>query len=127
MDEKALNWMFDDLGNRGLTKSTIAPPAFRLAWKLGVQVAPPMFASFVANFLIMGIFFGVAWGGMMWLMFWQNQTRMTGSIALLAAAGAGIMFGLCMATYYRILRSRHKLPDWEDYARQAREASSTVM
>jgi len=35
--------MMEDLAARGVGKFTSAPPLFRLAWKLGLQVKPPLF------------------------------------------------------------------------------------
>jgi uncharacterized membrane-anchored protein YitT (DUF2179 family) len=118
MDEKKLNWMYFDLSRRGIAKSTYAPLAYQMAWKIGLNPKPPLFASFLSNFLVSGIYFGVFWGGFMWLFFWRNQQHMTGNTAILVAAGAGVMFGLAMATVYRVRASSLKLPDWEHYGEQ---------
>ncbi len=46
----------------GVSKGAIAPPAFQLAWKLGVEIPPPHFLSFGALTMSLGSFFGALWG-----------------------------------------------------------------
>lgn len=99
------------LAATGITKSNYAPPLFRILWRMGVHVRPPHFANFISNFLLMGSWFGFAWGMIMWLFVWRGA----GKSPYAAAAGAlmaGAMFGLCMAAYYRYGARKYKLPEW---------------
>lgn len=112
--------LMNELGKKGVGKYTVAPPIFRLLWTLGLQVPPPFFLGFFALTLLMGAFFGVFWGGTMWLL--QRQSgRLPVELAVIIAAGAGLCFGLAMATYYRWKAARLGLPTWESYGEQSNE------
>ena len=121
-DEK-IAFMLKDLGEKGIKKYTAAPPLYRLLWRLGFDVAPPLFASFWLITLQMGVFFAVGWGVVMWFWVWQGQ-GLPPIFAIIASAGAGVCFGLAMAAYYRWRWRKLGLPRWEDYpAGQAQKTS----
>ena len=103
------------LEKTGIWPSNFAPPALHMLWALGLNIRPPHFASFGANALVTGTGFGALWGVAMWFMTW-SRIGMPVSTAIGAAALAGLLFGLCMASYYRYGQRRHQLPRWEDLA-----------
>jgi len=92
----------------GIAPSTAAPPLWKLLWRMGVEVPPPLFMGFWSVALLMGGFFGVGWGILMWFMMWSRQ-GMAGWVALVAAVVAGVLFGLAMAAYFRHLARKHGL------------------
>jgi asparagine N-glycosylation enzyme membrane subunit Stt3 len=99
---------------QGLSPYTLAPPAWRALWALGLQVPPPLFLGFVPLALGAGAVFAVGWGLLMWLMAWWREGL--GPLgALVAALVAGALFGLFMAAYYRHQARRFALPAWHDY------------
>jgi hypothetical protein len=59
-----------DLRRRGVSPYTAAPPLFRLAWALGLDVPPPLFLGFLPLTLLMGAFFGAFWVAFMWPLQW---------------------------------------------------------
>jgi hypothetical protein len=88
---------------------TSAPPIYRLAWRLGLHVRPPLYQSFTPLALGMGALFGPLWGLLMWLSEWRGQARAI-PLALVSTLLAGIIFGVTMAGYYR-WKARHvRLP-----------------
>ena len=95
----------------GLPKSLYAPPMYRLFWKFGVRVPPPQLAGFALNTVLMGSFFGVSWGLAMWLLLWWRQ-GMSMQVMLSTSAGAGLLFGLLMATYTAFVVRKLRLPRW---------------
>jgi len=101
------------LESSDIWRSNYAPPLLRLLWKLGARVPPPHFVGFAANFVFAGLFFGVVWGLLMWAFVWSHQTtlRMAAGGAMLA----GLLFGLCMASYYRYSARRNKIPLWKEF------------
>lgn len=99
----------------GIMASTAAPPAWKLLWRLGVEIPPPLFLGFWSLALFMGAFFGVLWGVVMWLILWSWQGIPFVFVAI-AALVAGFLFGLSMATYFRYLARKHNLPSWADYS-----------
>jgi hypothetical protein len=103
-----------DLRKQGVSPYTVAPPVFRLLWALGWNVPPPFFLGFLTLTLLMGAFFGIFWGVFMWLLQWQAW-QMPLERAGLVSAGAGLLFGLGMAGYYRWKAARLRLPPWENY------------
>ena len=114
-DEKVA-LVISDLTARGLKKASIAPPAFWLAWKLGIPVPPPHFLSFGTIATVMGTVFGVLWGILMWFVLWNPQGYPVG-LAIIASLGAGILFGAAMAFYYRRKARQLDLPSWSDYGK----------
>jgi hypothetical protein len=106
--------LITDLGKQGVSPYTVAPPFFRLLWALRLNVPPPFFLGFLPLTLLMGVFFGIFWGAFMWLLQWQAW-QMPLRVAVLAAATAGLAFGLSMAAYYRWKASRLRLPPWDYY------------
>jgi Family of unknown function (DUF6404) len=109
--------VISELRARDIGKMTIAPPAFQLAWKLGLKIPPPLFLGFFTTALMMGTFFGVFWGLFMWLAFWKQQ-GMSGELVLSASAAAGILFGFAMAGYLRWKARQLGLPRWSDCGKE---------
>jgi hypothetical protein len=99
-----------DLAQRGVGAFTVAPPFFRLLWALGVELPPPLFLGFITLTVVMGGFFAASWGVLMWLA-WQLSAPAVAA----AAGGAGLLFGLSMAVYYRVKAAELGLPSWSDY------------
>jgi len=116
-DPEWLDQMSRDLSQRGISKYTYGPPAHRLAWKLGVNVRPPLFARFLTNASIFGIYFGAAWGCAMWLILWSPR-HVPVHVAIWTSVVAGLLFGLAMALWYRYIARRFALPKWEQYCGQ---------
>ena len=109
-----LERMQKHLAGLGISPSTAAPPIWRLLWRLGIELPPPLFMGFWPAAFFMGSFFGVFWGLFMWLFQWSRQ-GMPFWLVLAAAAFAGVLFGLCMAAYFRYLARKHNLPSWAAY------------
>ena len=120
--QEKVDHLIEKLGQQGIGPYTAAPPLFRLLWRLGLEVPPPLFLGFRQLTLLMGTFFGVLWGVLwglfMWL--WQWQGEIPAGVAVLttvfAAVFAGLAFGLIMAVVSRWKAARLGLPSsWEDY------------
>jgi hypothetical protein len=95
----------------GIPVRQSAPRFHRMAWRLGWYVPPPHFAAFAVNVAFFGGCFGLLWGVVMSIAVWSPQ----GMPVLLQVAGgvaAGVLFGLCMAVYYRRAARKHQLPPW---------------
>ena len=115
MDHQAkVQAMYRHMDALGVSRSTAAPPLWRLLWRAGIEIPPPLFIPFLSAALGMGAFFGFFWGAFMWLFFW---TRQGASFELVGGASllAGVMFGLLMAAYLRVVAGRHDLPRWSEY------------
>jgi cytosine/uracil/thiamine/allantoin permease len=50
----------------------------------------------------------------MWLLFWSHQ-HFSIAIGLIAALGAGVLFGVFMASYYAYGRRKYGIPLWRDF------------
>jgi hypothetical protein len=105
-----------DLRKHGVGPYTVAPPVFRLLWALGIRVPPPLFLGFLTLTVVMGLPFGLLWGAAMWLLMWRD---MAPGVTIIAAAAAGLLFGLGMAAYCRWQASHLQLPSWKDYGSDA--------
>jgi len=120
--------LIEELSQQGVGSYTTAPPFFRLLWKLGLDVPPPLFLGFRKLALLMGSFFGVLegplWGILMWLSVWQGELPAAVAVALtiFQAVLAGAAFGIVMAWYLRRRAAQLGLPSsWEDYPEAQRE------
>ncbi|MFA9274463.1 MAG: DUF6404 family protein [Candidatus Aquirickettsiella gammari] len=109
-----LKKMREHLATLGISPSTSAPPVWKILWRLGLEVPPPLFMGFWPTALFMGSYFGVFWGLFMWLFNWSRQGKPLLFI-LGGAISAGVLFGLCMAAYLRHLARKHNLPSWAAY------------
>lgn len=99
----------------GIAPSVFAPPLWKLLWRLGIDVPPPLFMGFWRTVLAMGGFFGVFWGLLMWVLMWSWQ-GLPIWLVIAGAGAAGLLFGLCMALHYRHVARKHRLPPWDSYA-----------
>lgn len=111
--EEKLELAREELENTGIWKSNYNTPLLRLSHKLGLKLKPPHYANFISNLLILGLYFAIIWGILMWLFFWRNA-NMTLIAAIIASVVAGSLFGLIMAFYYRYGVKKHKLSKWDD-------------
>jgi hypothetical protein len=110
-DEKVAH-LLGDLGQKGVGRFTIAPPMYRLFWRLGIKVRPPLFASFWSLVAITGLGYGILLFVFMWPFVWQTEPV---SAVVGTAALAAVLFGLFMGVYYRVRAQKLGLPRWEDY------------
>ena len=95
----------------GVPRQTQAPLMYRLLWRTGLVVPPPVLAGFVANAVLIGAMFGLGWGGLMWLLFARGA--LLSGVGVLGAAGvAGLLFGGAMALLMRWQQQRYRLPAW---------------
>jgi hypothetical protein len=100
------------LAQTGIDSSSYAPPLMQLLWRCGLKVRPPHFMGYGAAALLSGTWFGAGWGAVMWVAYWSSQGT-DARMALIGAIGAGLCFGLFMASYYARQRKKHDLPSWE--------------
>ena len=108
---------FEVMKAKGIKPSNYAPPLLRLLWSIGVEVRPPHFAGFWSTAAWMGAFFGLGWGGVMWVLSWDAKGIPLKGVAAMVV-GAGAIFGLAMAAYYANDRKKHALPSWDELGRQ---------
>lgn len=103
----------------GVLESNHAPAMYRHLWRLGVRVRPPYFGGFVSNALIAGVPFALAYGAIAWLETLLRDTGRWLSTAPATAIGAGALFGVALASYYRWTARRLGLPSWQMLREQA--------
>jgi uncharacterized protein DUF6404 len=96
------------LASTGMRKSSYAPPIHRLLWRFGVDVPPPHFAGFLRNLSVGGCVFATGTCLYLWLC-GCSFVKGAGS-----AAGAGLLWGLFMASYCALGRRKHSLPNWTE-------------
>jgi Family of unknown function (DUF6404) len=109
------------LAATGIWRSNYEPPLLRLLWRLGLNVPPPHFAGFFSTAAIEGVFFGVLWGFLMWLLVWSSRGMTFTPVAVLSAL-TDLFFGLAMAGYYAQGKHKYKLPTWQELGVQSGDA-----
>lgn len=75
--------------SKKMWRSNYAPPLLHLAWKAGLKIPPLPFASFWQITLLMGGWFGPAWGICMWFFTWKDTGIQPGT-AFVSSVVAGI-------------------------------------
>jgi hypothetical protein len=100
-----------ELSETNIWKSNHNPPILVLLRKLGFNIRPFHYCSFMYNFLTFSVWFGGAWGLIMWFTTWQSDD-MPIQIALLTSLFAGLLFGSLMALYFKRSAKENKLSDW---------------
>ncbi|NRG24045.1 DUF6404 family protein [Klebsiella michiganensis] len=101
------------MDSKKMWRSNYAPPLLRLAWKAGLKIPPLPFASFWQITLLMGGWFGPAWGISMWFFNWQD-TGMLPAVATTMSIFSGIFFGVSMAAFHLWRKKVNNLPDWDN-------------
>ena len=107
--------MAEHLATLGIKRSTYAPPFYRLLWRLGIDLPPPLFSGFFAIALPGGAFFGAAWGLCFWVFARLVRLPIPDLFIGVAALACGALFGLVMALLVRLEARRLGLPRWSDY------------
>ena len=49
-----IDHLLDEMARRGVGKYIVAPPLYRLLWRVGLEVPPPLFQGFFSLFLVWG-------------------------------------------------------------------------
>ncbi|HEX7688251.1 MAG TPA: DUF6404 family protein [Burkholderiaceae bacterium] len=99
----------------GIRPFDAAPPLYRLAWRLGLDLRPPLYASFAVNALVMGGFYGASMGvlGLLWAMSRPGWRPALALPVLGLACAAGAIFGILMAGLMRRRAGRAGLSSWD--------------
>lgn len=100
----------EEMHSKGLAQSLPLP--ILLLRKLGKRPLPPHYDRFWRAALVQGGFFGPFFGAFMYLFAWRND-GMSAAGAIMMSLLAGLFFGVSMSAYYRLMRSRYALTDWD--------------
>jgi hypothetical protein len=96
----------------GVSKFAAFPPLWRILWRLGIRIPPPVFLGFLPNALIFGLFFAIFFALGLWLL---HSLGVVDDPALNAPWIVGIPFGLVMAFEQRSLANKLKLGAWAEF------------
>lgn len=110
-EHEKLEALYRHMESLGVPRETAFPPAWRVLWRLGWHVPPPLFVGFWPLAVGTGFAFGVFWGLAMLLM----STFTTVSVTWFSACLAGVCFGLLFAALLRMKASRYNLTPWAEY------------
>jgi hypothetical protein len=110
--------LYQHLPELGIPPLTAVPPLYRILWRFGVEIPPPLFVRFSTLALTAGGFFAVGFGSFLWLFSSLDPTPSAISIPVISLL-AGILFGLAMAAHYRHIARQASLPSWFEYTGQA--------
>ena len=93
-----------DAANKELSKTKIRklsynPPILMLLRKLGLDIRPFHYSTFLNNFILASLWFGCVWGLLMWFTIWQ-YSQMSVQLTVIVSLSTGLLFGLFMALYY---------------------------
>lgn len=101
----------EELGMQGVDRSKAVPPLYRLLWKLGVPVNPPLSQSFLSVAMVHGFYFGPLWALGMWFFMLRDGPNAF-AVTLFAMLLAGTLFGAIAGFKYRKIGRDRKVPEW---------------
>ncbi|MDF7809069.1 DUF6404 family protein [Pontiellaceae bacterium B12219] len=99
----------------GEKKGLASPPLFRLFWKLGSNIPPPLFLSFKMNALCFGGPFSVIMGFIYFSMLGFRSEYHDPLIDIAAAIVTGFVFGWAMAWTIEKKKQKLKLGRWDQF------------
>lgn len=108
--ERKLAIALNFLRRTSISSRNYSPPTFLLLWKVGVRIPPPHFLSFASCALFMGTPFALFATGVAMM----NHETTSVQAGVTATAFVGVVFGLLIASYYRIGRTKCRMPKWQD-------------
>jgi len=101
--------MVSELQAQGVSRYTSAPPVYRLAWRLGFRVKPPLYQSFRTRAATMGVAFGILMAIAQWLLPLNDTPFLLGRTLLMTTV-MGAIFGLTMSLILQLKIRRLRLP-----------------
>ena len=105
------------LAARGVHGTLAGPPIYRLLWRVGINIRPPAFQSFVALFLLLSSLtaplLALGWGVAGAIV----PDASSGWHTVAGAALGGLLSGLAMASYFRLSARKLRLPSWDEVMR----------
>ena len=102
----------EDLLGRGVAKRTAAPLTYRFFWFLEIPIRPPLYQCFLGLVLVHGFLFGVPLGAVLAC----ADRRLAPDGATVFGTLGGAIYGLMVATYYRLKARWLGLPEWDEDA-----------
>jgi hypothetical protein len=106
-----------ELTEKGYNAIWVAPPFFRVLWKLGIKLPPPIFLHPLVNILIVGTYYTFGWAIIIWTVHWRYHHPSISTVVMVSVL-AGLITG---ALYAQIVRWRARtlgLPPWHCYPPQ---------
>jgi hypothetical protein len=101
----------EDLRARGVRHATAAPLVYRLLWRLGIAIPPPLYQSVLGTLVLHGFLFGVLLGTVLAC----ADRRLAPYGAILFGTLGGVVYGTVMAANYRLRARRLGLSTWNEY------------
>jgi hypothetical protein len=99
----------------GVSKFAAFPPLWRMFWRIGIRIPPPVFLGFLSNTMIFGGFFGFFFASCNWLLRNFGVFDGSGASAPWLALIAGVPFGLAMAYEQYTLAKKHNVGSWDEF------------
>jgi len=95
----------DDVAKKKLSTAIVDPALYKLLWKLGFNIKPPLFSTYFAtaiSSIVGGAFLALA------LVIFQDYSYLTVSLITFCV----IVTLMCMTYFsHRYIRKRHEIPD----------------
>jgi hypothetical protein len=110
-----LNHLVADLRLRGIATTFATPGVYRVLWKLGFNVPPPVFAPVTAGLIGM-VSFTFLWGLPFWLLFNLLPGKsIPYQLAIIVFVCPAILVGTMAATSCGSMAARLRLGTWDRY------------
>ncbi|GAB3513889.1 DUF6404 family protein [Pseudoxanthomonas daejeonensis] len=97
----------------GINRWQAAPPLHRLAWRLGIPLAPPLCMSFAGLTLLFGGMFGLAMYFVLNAPYWSPIESPMATVV--GAIVGGVLYGLAMAAVFKSQQRNSRFPLWRGF------------
>src|SRR5262245_29869199 len=106
------------LSSMGLRPGDYAPPTYRLLWRMGIKITPPLFASFWHLASISGFLFTAGWGLLLCMLASRKVPVVPDARLMITGAIAGALVGAVLAWPAHRKIQTLGLPRWSEYRGQ---------
>lgn len=103
-----------ELARRDICLTSVVPPLWRLLWRCGLPVAPPLFAGFTTNFVTTSAFVTALCLSAAYISPWGSPASLLSG--LLQWGSAAAIFGFLDSIRTRRRADKLGVPRWSDCA-----------
>jgi len=117
--QEKVGHFIEKMKSLGVGTSRTSPLFFRLLWKLGFQIPPPLFINYKTRGLIIGIFSGIGFELLHLVPLFGTPRQFSIYTFIIEGLIFGSLLGYSMAMWHKHQNEKYDLPDWKDYPRES--------
>ena len=101
------------MADKGIGSWRAAPPIYHAFWACGIRIRPPLFATFLFNFVYQASVCAIFLSPCVYILVLTGKVDgVSRPLIIAAVAGAAVLLGLMGALEFRYVARKHNLPSW---------------